>query len=102
MKRLISLAGKMVLRTFTLALLFITLPAWSDFGKKPSIQGAAKKDDSIKKEDKTKLDRKDSENAVIDGNDKGGSTVKKKVVKKLGTAAAVGIAGKKVTSKIKK
>ncbi len=102
MKRLISLAGQMVSTTFMLALLFITLPAWSDSGEKLSIKGAAKKDDSIKKEDKTKLDRKDSENAVIEGSDKGGSTVKKKVVKKAGVAAAVGIAGKKVTSKIKK
>jgi hypothetical protein len=102
MKRLISLAGKMVLTTFMLALLFITLPAWSDFGKKPSIKGVAQKDDSIKKDDKTKLDRKNPENAVIDGSYKGGSTVKNKVVKKAGAAAAVGIAGKKVTSKIKK
>ena len=92
----------MVLTAFMLALLSITLPAWSDIGKKPSIQGAAKKDVSIRKDDKSKLDRDDPDNGVIDGSDKGGSTVKKKVVKKVGTAAAVGIAGKKVTSKIKK
>jgi hypothetical protein len=96
MKRLISLSGKMVLTTFMLGLLFITLPAWSDFGEKPSIKEAAQKDN------KTKLGRKDSENAVIDGSNKGGSTVKNKVVKKVGAAAAVGIVGKKVTSKIKK
>jgi hypothetical protein len=89
MKRLISLSGKMVLTTFMLGLLFITLPAWSDFREKPSIKEAAQKDN------KTKLGRKDSENAVIDGSNKGGSTVKNKVVKKVGAAAAVGIVGEK-------
>ena len=91
-----------VLTTFMLALLSITFPAWSDFVEKPSIKGATRKDDSIRNDDKSKLDRKESENSVSERNDKGGSTVKKKAVKKAGAAAAAGIVGKKVTSKIKK
>jgi hypothetical protein len=102
MKKSISLTRQAVLTTFMLALLSVTFPAWSDFVEKPSIKGAARKGDSIKKDDKSKLDRKESENAVLDGNDKGGSTVKKKAVKKAGAAAAVGIVGNKVTSIIKK
>jgi hypothetical protein len=35
---------------------------------------------------------------VPDGSNKGGPNVKKKVVKSAGTAAAVGVAGKKITS----
>ncbi len=91
-----------MLTAFLLVLLSVTLPAWSDSQKKPSIKGAGKKEVSIKKGNDSKLNRKDSEDAGIDGSNKGGSTVKGKVVKKVGAAAAVGIAGKSVRSKIKK
>jgi hypothetical protein len=102
MKISILVTGHIMLTTFLLVLLSITLPAWSDAQTKPSIKGSEKKEASIKKDDKSILGRKDSEDAAIDGSNKGGSTVKNKVVKKVGAAAAVGIVGKKVTSKIKK
>ena len=102
MKVSISVTGHIVLTTFLLILLSVTIPAWSDSQKKPSIKGSEKKDFTIRKDDKSKLDHKDPEDAAIDGSNRGGSTVKRKVVKKVGAAAAVGIAGKSVTSKIKK
>ena len=103
MKRTISLAGAIGLTTLILALLSITSPAaWSDSGKRPSLRENDKKDVSIKENDKSKLDRKNSENAVIESSDRGGNAVKKKAMKKAGAAAAVGIAGKKVSSEIRK
>lgn len=104
MKKSISATGHIALTTFLLFSLSIILaaPAWSDSQKKPSIKESEKKDVSIRKDDESKLDRKDSEGVAIDGSTKSGSTVKGKVVKKAGAAAAVGIAGKSATSKIKK
>jgi len=102
MKISISVTGQIVLTTFLLVLLSVPLPAWSDSQIRPSTKGAEKKGVSIKKDDESKPGRKDSEDAATDRSNKGGSSVKGKVVRKAGAAAAVGIAGKSVTSKIKK
>ena len=73
--------GYMALTVFLLVLFSVTLPAWSDSQIKPSIKGAEKKEMSIKKGNDSKLNRKDSEDAGIDGSNKGESTVKRKIVK---------------------
>jgi hypothetical protein len=101
MKKPISLTGHRALTTLMLALILMTSPAWSDSGKKPFIKGGAKNDVSNIKDDKPKLDRKGLGDTALDGEKKNTNTIKKKVIKKAGVAAAAGIAGKSVMSKIK-
>ena len=72
---------------FLITSFLISSPAWSGPGdKKQPVQGSL---------DKDVLDK---ENVI---SNKGGKTAKGKVIKKVGTTAAVGVAGKKVTSEIK-
>jgi len=101
MKGSTSLNRQMVFALFMSAVLSVALPAWSDSGKKPFVKGAVERDASIGNDDKSRRDRKDSKNEVKDRSGKGEGTAKKKVIKKAGTAAAVSVAGKKVTSKLK-
>ena len=80
-----------VVRSLSVLLLItsflISSPAWSGPGdKKQPVQGSL---------DKGVLEQKNVKS------DKGGKTAKGKIVKKVGTTAAVGVAGKKVTSIIK-
>jgi hypothetical protein len=84
-----------------LSALFVTYPAWSGPGNKPSVEKPAgnvvmgKGDNKVEDRDGEKTGKKD-------GSKKDGDSVKKKAVKKAGTAAAAGVATKKVTSTIKK
>lgn len=100
MKKQFSLIGRMLCMLITIAVLPTALPAWSGSSDKPSVRGAAKNDKSIKKDDEKNLDRQITDEGVKDRDDKGGNTVKKKVLKKAGATATIGVAGKKVKSKI--
>lgn len=98
MKNLFVSRRHQFLASFLLFTLFATEPAWSDLGKKPSIKEAANEVVPDKKSDKNVMDQeKDLKSGKKEGN-----SIKKSAVKKAGTAAAAGVATKKVTSTIKK
>lgn len=72
---------------FLITTFLISSTAWSGPGdKKQPVQGSL---------DKGILEKENVKS------DKGGKTAQGKIVKKVGTTAAVGVAGKQVTSKIK-
>jgi hypothetical protein len=96
MKRAISSVRCACLISLSLTFLLFTAPAWAD-KKKSSVDAPSAKVGQAKKDDKSLSERDESKR-----DDKKGSTVKKNAAKKAGTAAAAGVATKKVTSEIKK
>jgi len=112
MKRITVSGNRLLFVSLLLTTLFVTSPAWSASGKKSAAKNSPTGVVLSQEDNKSVLDKKDLKNqdddkTVLDNNDlkngkKDGKSVKKKAVKKVGTAAAVGAAGKKATSTIQK
>ncbi|HBE93570.1 MAG TPA: hypothetical protein DDW55_14045 [Gammaproteobacteria bacterium] len=101
MTRSIVLSSRLI-TPLLISALFVSSPVWSDTGIRPSVDKPAGNAVTDKGKDKNVLDQ-DGENSVKkERSVKDGGSVKKSAVKKAGTAAAAGIATKKVTSTIKK
>lgn len=98
MKNVFISASRLLAASFLLTALSATSLAWSDSDRKPSVQNAVTKTAPDKKSDKGLADPEKD----LKSGKKEGTSVKKSVVKKAGTAAAAGVATKKVTSTIKK
>lgn len=91
----------MVNHSFSLLLISLTLlamPAWSAPGMKPSVDTPVANTGKDRNSVKNMSEQRKSK----DGKQGGGSAVKKKAVKSVGTAAAAGAVTKKVTNEIKK
>ena len=84
-----------------LAMLSLTLPVWSDSIAKSSLKKAAKPGVSVSDKDDKGRDQNRSKSDVIGDSDKGGKSIKRSVAKKAGAAAAVGVGGAVIKSKLK-
>ncbi|GEM_PF-5780761 len=112
MKRITVSGNRLLFISLLLTTLLVTSPAWSASGKKSAAKNSPAGVVLNQEDNKSVLDKKDlksqnDDKGVQDSKDlkngkKDGKSVKKKAVKKAGTAAAVGAAGKKVTSTIQK
>ena len=95
MKRTYLFSGQLLIWI----ILLTALPAWSDSGKKLPVPNAVMNGAS-KGVDQNGSAEYDTKRNEKNESEKGGASIKNKVVKKVGTAAAAGVAGKRVMSKI--
>lgn len=100
MKRSIILSRRFAI-PILLSALFVSCPAWSGTVSTPSVKKSTGNVVMGKGGDNKAQDRDEEKTGKKDGSKKDGGSVKKNAVKKAGSAAAVGVATKKVTSTIK-
>ena len=108
MKKITVSGNHLLFISLLLTTLLVTSPAWSASGKKSAAGVVLNQEDNKSVLDKKVLKNPDDndkgarDNKDLKNGEKNGKSVKKKAVKKAGKAAAVGAAGKKVTSTIQK